>query len=339
MAQPPCHAQNASRSFALADTHHQCMLRSRQLLTRTLTSALRMSDQAAPKRALSASPPPLAQPTSPRPPLKKAKLEDAPVPAPVSTAAEVALMATSSETVVEGVSALVSDAAPKAAGSATQGKKPDGKALKGRQPKGRGKAKPHKPGGAEETGAFDVLELLGAERVAAMELAAAEAGQDWRAEAEAEWGKAQDGKDVEVRVVGMSAHGAFCSPRKSDVGPLLTLELRSAGDGLAILSAAATTLPTRILTIPFTLPNELALVHIHRHEPDYFMSHADLVRIIEPSPDRAAPALEIEASSATEVSPELAAVRAKFGERVQCKYFGTCSGCQVRRPPSFIVLN
>lgn len=30
-----------------------------------------------------------------------------------------------------------------------------------------------------------------------------------------------------------------------------------------------------------------------------------------------------------EVGDELKAVREKFGERVMCKYFGTCSGCQV----------
>ncbi|KAL8292128.1 hypothetical protein RQP46_001594 [Phenoliferia psychrophenolica] len=275
------------------------------------------------KRALSGSPPPVVARTSPRPPLKKAKLDDeptAPLPLPTTTApapaptVESSSIATTNEAVPEVAStAAVVDAA-KPAGAAKGG---GGKARQPRQQpdntrgrgKGRGKPKPHKPGGAEETGQFDVVELLGKERVEEMDKAAQDDGKDWRLEAEKEWGKAQDGKDVEVRVVGMSAHG----------------------DGLAILSSASTSLPTRILTIPFTLPNELALVHIHRHEPDYYMSHADLVRIVEPSPDRQRPAIEIEGSAAPaaeDVSPELAAVRAKFGERVQCKYFGVCSGCQ-----------
>lgn len=109
-----------------------------------------------------------------------------------------------------------------------------------------------------------------------------------------------------------------------------------AGDGLAILTPAGSDQPTRLLAIPFTLPNETVSVHIHRHEPDYYMSHADLVAIVKPSPLRTRAADEpaptgVCATGATapaEVTPALAAVRAKFGERVNCQYFGVCSGCQ-----------
>ena len=78
-----------------------------------------------------------------------------------------------------------------------------------KQRKGR-KGKAPKAGGAEETGYFDTVELLGLERVQEME-ARAEEGREWRKEAEIEWGIGGEGRDIEVRVVGMSAHGAFVS--------------------------------------------------------------------------------------------------------------------------------
>lgn len=63
-----------------------------------------------------------------------------------------------------------------------------------------------KAGGAEETGHFDVIELLGLDRVTEMKLLE-EGGKNWRKESEVEWGVGADGKDMEVRIVGMSAHG------------------------------------------------------------------------------------------------------------------------------------
>lgn len=57
------------------------------------------------------------------------------------------------------------------------------------------------------------------------------------------------------------------------------------------------------------------------------MSHGDLVRIVEPSERRNATPEELPGQG--EPSEELKAVRAQFGNRVQCKYYGTCSGCQV----------
>lgn len=94
-----------------------------------------------------------------------------------------------------------------------------------------------------------------------------------------------------------------------------------AGDGLAILTPAGADSPTRLLTIPFTLPDELVAVHVHRHEPDFFMSHGDLLRIIEPSPQRKLREGEV-VQDVKVVSDELKATREKFGDRVQCKYFG-----------------
>lgn len=68
-------------------------------------------------------------------------------------------------------------------------------------------------------------------------------------------------------------------------------------------------------------------MHVARHEPDFLMSHGDLLEIIEPSERRKASAEELEGRS--EPSEELKATQKKFGDRVQCKYFGLCSGCQV----------
>lgn len=98
------------------------------------------------------------------------------------------------------------------------------------------------------------------------------------------------------------------------------------------MTPAASTKPTRILAVPFTLPGELIKVHIHRHESEIYLSHGDLLEIIEPSAERLMSELELkerELQGVEVVSEELKVVRKKFGERVMCKYFGTCSGCQV----------
>lgn len=104
------------------------------------------------------------------------------------------------------------------------------------------------------------------------------------------------------------------------------VSFRLAGDGLARLTPSGSDKPTRLLTVPFTLPDELVLVHIHRHEPDFYMSHGDVIKILEPSPKRKLQEGEVQQNLATkegeEVSVALKATREKFGERVQCKYFG-----------------
>ncbi|GAA6028273.1 hypothetical protein NBRC10512_003114 [Rhodotorula toruloides] len=81
---------------------------------------------------------------------------------------------------------------------------------KARKPRQR-KTKAPKPGGVEEAGAFDVIELLGKARVEEMKRLEEEEGRDWRLEAEKEWGKDKDGKDVEVRIVGMNDRSRFAS--------------------------------------------------------------------------------------------------------------------------------
>lgn len=81
-----------------------------------------------------------------------------------------------------------------------------------------GKKTVHKPGGAEETGEFDVIELLGLSRFEEMrqleEVGVEEEGgkfvkRNWKKESEVEWGVGKEGRDLEVRIVGMSAHGKF----------------------------------------------------------------------------------------------------------------------------------
>lgn len=68
------------------------------------------------------------------------------------------------------------------------------------------RVKPPKPGGAEETGHFDVLTFLGSARVAELR-ASEETNGDGKYAAEMEWGVGMEGRDIEVRILGISAHG------------------------------------------------------------------------------------------------------------------------------------
>lgn len=115
------------------------------------------------------------------------------------------------------------------------------------------------------------------------------------------------------------------------------------GDGLALLTPAGSDSPTRLLAIPFALPGELVRVHVHRHEPEIYLSHGDLLAIIERSKDRdlkegdVREVLETEKRLSEKGKEELRQAREKFGERVQCRYFGQCSGCQVRSLGAFSI--
>ncbi|KAK4056666.1 tRNA(m5U54)methyltransferase [Microbotryomycetes sp. JL221] len=168
------------------------------------------------------------------------------------------------------------------------------------------KGKAPKPGGVEEVGAFDIQLLLGNDRVE--ELQQLHSDKEWYKLALQEWNSGADGKNVKVRIV----------------------ELNSHGEGLALLTPEGQDKPTRLLSVPFTLPGELVEAHIARHEQDLLMSHGDLVTIIEPSEQRQIKQGEIvtKASSKDQPDLELEAVKNKFGQRVQCKYYGRCSGCQ-----------
>ncbi|SCV72097.1 BQ2448_4791 [Microbotryum intermedium] len=212
---------------------------------------------------------------------KKLRLDDAPTSAP--------------STKQNGSSA------PKAAAGP-----PPSRAPVGRKSKQGKKAKAVKPGGAEEVGAFDVVEFLGQERIDALEIDAEASGlKDWnRKQAEKEWGFGAEGKQVQVRVVGLNSHG----------------------DGLAKLIPSGSTEPTRLVTIPFAIPGELVNIKVTRHEANLLLSHSDLIDIIEPSEKRQAEAVELPGKG--EPSSALQEARKKFGSRVQCQYFGTCSGCQ-----------
>lgn len=153
----------------------------------------KMSTESTAKRLLSTSPPSSAgpRPTSP-PPAKKSKLEhpilDAilpPSPAPPATT-------------------------PAALPPTQEIGNPPAKALNGKG-KGKGRAKkgkPSKPGGAEETGYFDTVELLGKDTIEAMQ---AQEDVDWCGAAIVEWGIGPNGKEATVRVIGMSAHGLWSS--------------------------------------------------------------------------------------------------------------------------------
>lgn len=192
------------------------------LLALNMSAPVPTSSASAPKRALSTSPPPppslptAVTSSSNDPAAKKVKLtveEPVSVPpnlveAPVEPAAAVdeataAVSETSSRTVVDASKPPAASSSSSAAAAAVA----TGKAAP-RKPRQR-KGKAPKPGGVEEAGAFDVIELLGAERVKELQRLQEEEGRDWTKEAELEWGKGPEGKDVEVRVAGSNDHGAF----------------------------------------------------------------------------------------------------------------------------------
>ena len=79
-------------------------------------------------------------------------------------------------------------------------------------------------------------------------------------------------------------------------------ELSSIGEGLARS-------PNRdhVFVIPFSLPGERVLANVRRHPTSYW-SEGDLVKVLEPSLKRE-------------------------GIKPECKYFGTCSGCQLQMLP------
>ncbi|TKA57970.1 hypothetical protein B0A53_00372 [Rhodotorula sp. CCFEE 5036] len=289
------------------------------LLALNMSAPVPTSSASAPKRALSTSPPPppslptAVTSSSNDPAAKKVKLTveepvsvppnlvEAPVEPAAADAATAAASEISSRTVVDASKPPAASSSSSAAAAAVA----TGKAAP-RKPRQR-KGKAPKPGGVEEAGAFDVIELLGAERVKELQRLQEEEGRDWTKEAELEWGKGPEGKDVEVRVAGSNDHG----------------------DGLAILTPSGSDQPTRLVSIPFALPGELVRIHLHRHEPDYYMSHGDLLEILEPSERRKAEVQELPGRVLDEkTAKKLAEVRAKYGNRVQCQYFGECSGCQ-----------
>lgn len=168
------------------------------------------------KRALSTSPPPPAPPAAAAeaaadPASKKVKLtvEDPVSVPPVLVETAVDASAPPNEASSSTAEPSSAAAAPEVqAGSSKATGKDAGGGGKARKPRQR-KGKAPKPGGVEEAGAFDVLELLGAERVQELQRLQEEEGRDWAKEAEEEWGKGAEGKDVEVRVVGSSDHGAL----------------------------------------------------------------------------------------------------------------------------------
>lgn len=290
------------------------------------------------KRALSTSPPPpvpaatLSATSTDLPATKRVKTEHESkneVSEAVSTSPAVSIESAAPQVIASVETTILPSSAPKPVSSHQQNKNT------ARNPNKKGKkVKEVKAGGAEETGHFDVIELLGLDRVTEMRLLE-EGGKNWRKESEVEWGVGADGKNMEVRIVGMSAHGMsslLCKLYDASFTDI-SQHFIKLGDGLGLLTPASATSPTRLIAVPFTLPSELVLVHIHRHEPDYYMSHGDLIKIIEPSVERSLREGEVQVEVNATVGEELLATRAKFGERVQCKYFGVCSGCQVRLLP------
>ncbi|KAL1967934.1 hypothetical protein VTN77DRAFT_2351 [Rasamsonia byssochlamydoides] len=77
-------------------------------------------------------------------------------------------------------------------------------------------------------------------------------------------------------------------------------EVSSTGDGLAVSENG-----DHVYVVPFTVPGDKGLVKVVKHFPALSYSITDFLKVIEPGPQR-------------------------DDSRIQCQYFGKCSGCQLQ---------
>lgn len=184
----------------------------------------RMSSTSLPiKRALSTSPPPsttsipttLIDPTTSIPsttsktdevPLtKRVKLDDT----TISTNTTI-----SSTSILPSPSSIIASTSTSTSASTSTSTKAKPAQNPNKQNKNKQKKSIIKPGGLEETAHFDIITLIGLERFNELkELELTGAGNDgnkinWRKESDLEWGGGAEGKDIEVRIIGISAHGS-----------------------------------------------------------------------------------------------------------------------------------
>ncbi|OJJ50902.1 hypothetical protein ASPZODRAFT_126870 [Penicilliopsis zonata CBS 506.65] len=80
-------------------------------------------------------------------------------------------------------------------------------------------------------------------------------------------------------------------------------ELSSTGDGLALSEDGR-----HVYVVPFTVPGDKVLVKVVRQHPSLGYSLTDFVKVLDPGPQR-------------------------DDSLIGCKYFGTCSGCQLQMMP------
>ncbi|KAI0180721.1 S-adenosyl-L-methionine-dependent methyltransferase [Hypoxylon sp. FL1284] len=76
------------------------------------------------------------------------------------------------------------------------------------------------------------------------------------------------------------------------------VELSSTGDGLALQKGS-----NHVYVVPFSVPGDTVKVKVYRQPKDENYTNADFISVVKPSASR-------------------------DDSRAQCKYFGTCSGCQ-----------
>jgi hypothetical protein len=208
------------------------------------------------------------------------------------------------------VDALDAHGAPAATtgGVAAPAPAPTTQAATAAAPKKKGKRKPRHAlpelCAPEDVVARDVAALLGADAVAA----AVDAGTEWDAPF------APDVKEeLTLEVTMFSSNGAcLCSARGLAARVLRTLAAlplvsplpapgadAAPGEGLARLPAPA---PPWAVLVPFALPGETVRARVYRHARLH--SFADLVAVETPNPEL------------------------RDMDRVKCRYFGACAGCQ-----------
>jgi tRNA (uracil-5-)-methyltransferase len=140
---------------------------------------------------------------------------------------------------------------------------------KPRKESSKKKGKAPKPGGHEEVTEFEVVDLLGRERVTQLE----SEGKDRIAK----FGKFEE---VEVDVEMLGAHGSldpfFCVCKKECHAETIYILL---GDGLAVTKDR-----DWVVVVPFCLPGERVVAKVYNNARLY--SNADLVRVVRKSEER-----------------------------------------------------
>lgn len=151
-------------------------------------------------------------------------------------------------------------------------------------------------GNSDEVLQYAVLDLIGRDKVAALEVE----GKDTQS-------PFQHLQEVEVNIIALGAHGESTLIPFNHSMRKLAHCLKNTGDGLGW----STEYKDWLVAVPFCVPGERVLARIYRSAR--LISHADLVRIIS-QPD---------ASGSTMRDDSL----------VGCKYFNQCGGCQYQHIP------
>ncbi|QSZ36023.1 hypothetical protein DSL72_007147 [Monilinia vaccinii-corymbosi] len=160
------------------------------------------------------------------------------------------------------------------------------------------KQKPVREGSTEEVLIADVRALFAAQKISNASQASMASGDIESANAEAGTEQQESTSTQGGEPVVTDATTEAPLPERFSEIEVKVVEISSTGDGLALHP------PTnRIYVVPFSVPGDIVKAKVITHFPKENYSLADFISVVEPSPLR-------------------------DDSRVNCKYFGKCSGCQ-----------